>query len=370
MRQPIIIDVLGSYANDLSGDLQRRSASYGAVVSNLTSSRIESLHVYSRSIQPYGQTIQSVPGLTIRSIGLNRNPWLLGKMAARLAEDCPNPVTWIAATPFREAISCFAAAQLVPGRLQVQAHGDFGRLKPFRGGARNQLRWLMAQKSFRAADSVRAVSPQQLIDLVTSYNLNEGKCIVAPVPINQSFVNSQIRHLPTVEFPRVGFFGRIHKERGIDLWSRVAGCLYDNRTDIKFDIIGSGPHATAFKRLLLSKIPPDNITFHGDVYGEKLIRLISQLSLVINTCQVETYGRATVESLSLGIPVVAIRSPGSIFIEQTFQPAHLHIVEGENIASLALASLSDLPKNQGTEIGEKIREFEADSIKLLVESWL
>lgn len=370
MRQPILIDVLGAFSNPSDDELRSRHARYGQRVRDLTAGQVDSLLVLSKSTARTGQVVHERDGLTIISLGNSANLISLGRSAAKFAAQIPVPVTWIAGSPFREAVTCLLANQRHPGKVQVQAHGDFGRLCHVSRGMKDQLRWLLARKTLKSAHSIRAVSPMQLSELILTFHLAEDRCIVSPVPINKVFWEGNQQFPQTEGSMRVGYFGRIHKERGIQQWAEVASELARIEPALEFHIVGDGPDRESFRKCLEREISGNRVIFHGSLRGMDLTHELARLSVVLNTCQTEAYGRATLESLILGIPVVTLPSPGALFVRELFDPKRLLIAEPSDLVDCVITAVHVATSNLNTEFRNSVQVYEEHNVARLVETWV
>ena len=369
MRQPVLIDVIGAFADDANEELRSRHARYGLKVKELSADRVNHLLVLSKSNYPFGYVIDDRDGLRIKSIGPNKSPWKLGRGAAQSVSDIP-ATTWIAGNPFREASACIEANRIKPGLLQIQAHGSFGLLQFSLGNARDTARFLTAQRKLKQADSIRAVSDEQLEGLITRFRLDRNKCFTAPVPINQDFLNysqsSVTRHIT----PSVGFVGRVHKERGLKLWAELAAEVAQMGSTVEFHVIGDGPHMKEFEAMLKARICSENLFFHGRLDGRALCEAISSLSVLLNACGVESYGRAMLEALSLGVPSVSIRSPGGVSLERSFGEFGIFLEPKNAIASKMASLLSQAIPVNVTKVRSLLENSNSDAVFRLACSWL
>lgn len=369
MRQPVIIDVVGDFANEAKEELRSRHSRYGLAVKNLSLGHVDHLLILSRSPLPLGEVIDERAGLRIISIGPTRSLRALARHAVEQVRGSHPRITWIAGTPFREWFACQHANSIQPGKLQIQVHGDFGNLKPLGGGPKSGLRWAVASKSLKSADSIRAVSPMQAASLSKAFEIDNTRVFVAPVPINEHF----LRHEPPASSPsglhKVGFIGRLHMERGIKLWADVAHALHELNPDLEFHVLGDGPDSLFFRKRLENRIPRHRIKFYGALTGSLLVDSVSSLSVVLNTCSVEAYGRSLLESVAVGVPVVTTTSPGSIFVKSTFETAPLYVVDERNLVSSVLWSISHKSPKPDLNLKRQIEYFESENINLLAQSW-
>jgi glycosyltransferase involved in cell wall biosynthesis len=88
--------------------------------------------------------------------------------------------------------------------------------------------------------------------------------------------------------PRVGFLGRLEREKGADLLDGIAALL----PDVRFRIAGAG--SVEVPRLA-------NVECLGRVPAAEFLR---DIDCLVVPSRVESFGRSAVEAMSLGVPVV------------------------------------------------------------------
>lgn len=317
-----------------------------------------------------GDLVAEHDGLRIKSLGPSSNPWSLGKIAAELVSDCQLPIVWIAGTPFKESIACSEAKRRAPGFFQVQVHGDFGHMGLLVGGVKDKLRWVLGRKYLRTADSVRAVSAIQLHHLDRRFGPLLTKALVSPVPINRSFLQFADPPRTTERGRSIGFFGRLHEERGLKDWAKTAGEIHKLDPGITFVIIGDGQERNSFIHQLSAEVSLSKVMHLGHLDGERLVQAVSDLSLVLNTCSSEGYGRAILEALAVNVPVLTVPSPGALSIYSDLQPVGLHITERPLMATSAVQILNSNTSFSPEKFREELLQYEKNNIDRLVRSWL
>ncbi|MES2755242.1 MAG: glycosyltransferase family 1 protein [Pseudomonadota bacterium] len=104
----------------------------------------------------------------------------------------------------------------------------------------------------------------------------------------------------------VGFLGRLVKEKGLDVFARVALALKRRGVPHRIVVIGDGPARDWFQRQV-----PDAI-FAGFQSGDDLGRAVASLDIFFNPSVTESFGNVTLEAMAAGVPVVAARASGTI----------------------------------------------------------
>jgi glycosyltransferase involved in cell wall biosynthesis len=190
--------------------------------------------------------------------------------------------------------------------IQIQVHGDIADFK-WRGlNPRNRIRFLLARKSLKQADGIRAVSSTQAAKLVNEFNLDPQVITVIPIPINTPKLVSKFKVRPKT----LGFIGRIHNDRGLADFLTLVKNLYSVSKNFKVIIAGSGPEEFRFLTNLGLILPTHKIVFHGQLNSLELQNVWNETGVLVSTAPLESYGRVLRESLLYGVPVWATNSSG------------------------------------------------------------
>lgn len=329
----MIISCDGGFADPDNDELLGRHSRYGRAFRDVTGEQSALLTVLTPALPPYGSVVAKREALQVISLGRRRNPLTIGLAAGRWARQQGLRPYWIAGTPFRESVATLTARTIRRGPLQIQAHGNFGALSPWGGTLRDRARWLTAKVTTSSANSVRTVSPEQQELLLNRYRIAPEIAFIAPVPVNPLFFSGSERTNPEDGVMRIGWFGRLHRERGFDQWIQKVQELKGNHDRVELHLIGSGPHKEEFASQISSAIPEARTIWAGHLSGSPLVAAVSGLDVVVNAFRNETFGRAMVEALLCGIPLHTTESPGSRYIQWL-----LEIGGGTSSQSLAIES--------------------------------
>ena len=272
------------------------------------------------------------------------------------------PSIWIAGDPFVTGPLQVAAGRRTGGRIQVQAHGDFGAAYGSLRSLRERGRLEVARRTLRAADSVRAVSDGQAGNLIQHFGLAEEKVFVAPVPLDDVFTTAKFER--TAVRRNVLLVGRLHDERGLDLWANVAR-LVASQTTVQFDIVGAGPAEERFVRLLAGL---REVTWHGSLQPQAVANLMRRSHVLLSTPPLESYGRSLVEALCMGVQVVATPTVGA---ERLRQHGVRIASSADALAEMTIDAL-DSPSVLGdTEVFRaKQRVADEAAIRVVARSWM
>lgn len=97
----------------------------------------------------------------------------------------------------------------------------------------------------------------------------------------------------------VCFFGRVVREKGIDLFAEIIAKLRERGHPVRPLVIGDGPASAEFHRKLGSSV------FTGHLNEQALGRALASADILLNPSTTETFGNVNTEALAAGLAVVA-----------------------------------------------------------------
>jgi len=217
----------------------------------------------------------------------------------------------VSSDPWISAIVAIVARKFSKAKipLQIQVHGDIGSTKWKNHSPINFIKYLLAIITFKAAANIRTVGQHQSLNLINTFHLR--KEIVSIIPVQMSFISKE-KYTKDIQLdgPRIGFVGRIQKERGYKKLVWILEILSKANFTFSLAIIGDGPGLSKLKKTLDTKLPQVHVSYSGWVDGDLLVKEFDKIDIMISTAEFESYGRAIREAEMLGIPVLAIRSSG------------------------------------------------------------
>jgi glycosyltransferase involved in cell wall biosynthesis len=233
--------------------------------------------------------------------------------------------------------------------IQVQVHGDISDLNWRKLSYKNRVRFFLAKKSLRNADSIRCVSRMQKFSLSKIFALNGNFISVIPVPILTNFRVSRLLRRPRT----IGFIGRIHEDRGI--WNFVKLVKNLNKLDTAFKLLiaGDGPARDEFLHQLEKVIPKNRIKYLGQISQGKLWSSWKSIGVLVSMAPVESYGRVLRESLLAGVPVWATASSGVVDLLDSAEPGTVKKLDLEKDESQLHEDFESLLK---VKVGSKFRD--------------
>ncbi|MCZ7420620.1 MULTISPECIES: glycosyltransferase family 4 protein [unclassified Micromonospora] len=132
-----------------------------------------------------------------------------------------------------------------------------------------------------------AVSAFEAEELRVRGRVHDVRVITNPLPAIWPTADVTSRH-PSTRAIRVGFLGRLEREKGVDLITDIA----DELADAEFLVAGAGTLKIAAR---------PNIRLVGRVDAASFL---PTLDCLLVPSRVESFGRSALEAMSLGVPVV------------------------------------------------------------------
>jgi glycosyltransferase involved in cell wall biosynthesis len=137
---------------------------------------------------------------------------------------------------------------------------------------------------------------------VEQYNIFNKFCLserlfIIPNPINQTILSLNRRSDSIITV------GRLVPEKGYDIFIEALKCIKITKPNFKAIILGSGPEINNLLNLIFKYDLKDNVEIienETDVF-----KYLSKSTVFVVTSYTESFGLAMLESLSIGIPVVA-----------------------------------------------------------------
>ena len=354
MSDVVLFDPRGSFSS-LDQDLIDRHKEY------VLAAREFPLTSISRLVVLTGKTKQV--GILYRDealiiIGCNRHMWLQVFMnyrktaALREIDFLPQIITcsdpW-ASYLYARISSVFRVKSNGKRRIpvQLQVHADFLAPKWSGTGLIPLAKSVLSRFAIKRADQIRCVSKSIAADIVNHFNVPNSKVISIPVPLNIG----AMKFPAGIELPlSIGFVGRIHFERGLEVFTEIATALTKIEPNLRVIIAGDGPERESFLKQLQKNIPISNIEFLGQLNLIQMEAAWDKIGILISTAPTESYGRSTREALMHGIPVWGVPSRGvSELIEEAGSALvrELNVQLSTNNLEVTLRELLALQRDDG-----------------------
>lgn len=285
-----------------------------------------------------------------------------------LSTNLENITMLIAGNPWNAYFHCIIFNMGLSLPIQVSIHGNqflhnskFANFSSF-------LKHFWLKFFLRFATSVRLVSKHQVNYVQQAYKIDANKISISPIPIN---IPSHFRiKLPPIF--TIGFVGRLHEERGLNLWVQIISNYFLVNTDFRIVVIGDGPARQDFEHALKINCPGIELDFLGRIPNKDIESLWGEITLLLSTAKEESFGIALREAEMSGTKVIAFTNSGTTINKELFPDG---VVLFEDLQSAVNILGQEHSKNQilSTSIQRKFRktqeEINVNSIKTMVTSW-
>lgn len=252
-------------------------------------------------------------------------------------------------------------------KMQIQYHGCFYEKAWLKISFKNQLMYLLAKFSILLGDSFRFVTIEQMQEMIKRNPKLGGKSFAVPLPTPIPIRTTPINSTENV----IGYLGRIHPERNPELWLESIRSLNLKRQDFKCVVAGSGPDEKNFIAKLIDLLGPTRVTFKGHVSANQLEDFWNEITILLSTSDIESYGLAIREAILRGKKCVAVTSVGARDAKKNFNDAiTLAKLDPVEIAQSIADEIEINKSNLNLEsIRNKQEILNASYVSELVNSW-
>jgi glycosyltransferase involved in cell wall biosynthesis len=177
--------------------------------------------------------------------------------------------------------------------------------------------YLLAKFSILFGDSFRFVTNEQMQEMIKRNSKLSNKSFAVPLPTpipTTTLSNSSADNV-------IGYLGRIHPERNPELWLASIKKLNLTRQDFKCVIAGSGLNEEKFIAELINLLGPNRVSFKGHVSANQLENFWNEITILLSTSGIESYGLAIREAILRGKKCVAVTSVGARDAKENFGEA-------------------------------------------------
>ena len=276
----------------------------------------------------------------------------------------------IAADPWESYWSAYFLNKFISKKIpiQIQVHGDIANPGWRRINSKNRIRFSLAKLSLPKVSSVRAVTKDQVENLIKAFGIKKERIVVVPVPIT---VASKPVALKTDRPKTIGLIGRIHEDRGIWEFIKLVRVLNLSSQDFKVVVIGDGPSKDKFLLKLGSVISKNRLVFLDQLPESELRKAWNKIGVLVSMAPVESYGRVMRESLIAGVPVWATASAGVKDLMENCKKGEVKILDlSKSDASLDKDFKALLKTQVSSDFSKKfIKENKTYAAKL-ANSWI
>jgi glycosyltransferase involved in cell wall biosynthesis len=345
--------------------LARRHDRYASTLSEKSNKQFElfSIAARDRSVQEY-----KVKYLKLIDCGYSESflqLFFFSSLWARKLKRSEVPVVISSPDPFILGFFVILLSKFMSRipKIQIQCHGDFGDTNWRKNNLKNWIFSKLAGITLIRANQVRCVGKSQAKKIISAYKIDPAKIVIAPIPTkDKEDLPGWLE--PTI--PIVGFLGRLHKERSVDLWVKTAQEIFSVRNDVHFLIIGDGPERENFQNGM-SNIPANQLSFVGKLPNEEALELMAKSSVLLSTAPFESFGMAMVEAAKIGLPIVSKPTSGALDLSEAYDSISLGNTPKE-LAGLSLAALNR--KSPGVISDSLFLQSENETVDAIVDAWI
>jgi len=252
-------------------------------------------------------------------------------------------------------------------KLQLQVHADISDNKWRSANLANLLRSILQRYTFNHCDQIRVVS-RNLQVYINSISQNKN-IVTVPIPI--IIPQKEIKKSPVkTKLLRIGFFGRIQKDRGTDVLFSLVSKLNCERKDFELFIAGKGSEESELRRNLQKTIGERRSHFLGHLSQTEVWESLSDLDVYLSLAPAESYGLGMREAIISGVPVIAVNSNGAIDAKNIFGEQKVKLID-PSISGASLSKVIDEVLANGSDPGfsQEMREQNLTHVDTLVKSW-
>lgn len=299
-----VIDRLDTSLNDLLS----RFDSYGAAYSELTMSHNQKIAIVcgTSNKSNFDHLDYRFLELHVKEFKKLRLLGFLIYISSLIKQGVINPKILVAGDPFRGLFvcRCLRVLKVTTSRIQVSLHGEISKLG-FGSSIKAKFKNLLFQILVIGIDSIRLVLQDQVTNTQNVFGISSEKIVIAPVPISLDFIDLKVKDPNRT----IGFVGRLHQERGVDLWIETIKNLKTKVDDFDLRIIGDGPLRKNFEEEVKKIGIPYEFT--GRLTQTELKNEWKNIAVLLSTAPAESYGMAMREAVMQGCAVVSYTNSGS-----------------------------------------------------------
>lgn len=304
-------------------------------------------------------------GLKVHLFGSKKvNPIIFVVKAYRaLKPHRNNQITLIAGDNYLALMMCVVLKLSIGSqvKIQISIHGN-----PLSHGG-SAIRLLVRRLAYiflvPKASSIRLVSGHLGKEL-ERYIPEKANVFISPIPITmtENFDSGN-------EKLKIGFIGRLHYERGVELFCEILDYLAKQNNHFEFSIIGEGPELDLLHNFCAAH-PDFAMEILGSLPHSEVLSIFRFMKILISCAPNEGYGLALREAITSGTFVVALSNEGTRELQKLF-PEMVFLFESVEEAAQVVRSLVGLSPE--VEVVKKYRQIQTDldenAMDLLVNSW-
>ncbi len=273
-------------------------------------------------------------------------------------------ITLISGDNYLALLMCILLEKLIGpnAKIQISIHGN-----PLAKGG-SLIKMFARKLAFvflvPKASSVRLVSGHLGKEL-ERYIAHEAEVFVSPISINMpEGCEKNAGDLG------IGYIGRLHYERGVELFCRILHSFARSNQHFRFSVVGDGP-ALSLLENFRSLYPNFHLALRGSLPHADVLRSFRSMKVLVSCASSEGYGLVVREAVTSGTFVVALSNEGTRELRKTF-PNMVFLFETVEEAVQLITMLFE--QSPDLEIVKQYREkqlaLDKKGSDLLIKSWL
>ena len=199
---------------------------------------------------------------------------------------------------------------------------------------------------------------------------NEDKILVIPLGVDTEIFKPSKNRKNSKENFEILFAGSLYKLKGVSYLIKSLKQVVHEEKNVKLRIVGEGPEKNRLKLLAQSLGLKDHVLFEGFVPHDKIVRYYQNCDIFCFPTLGEPFGKAVIEAMSCGKPVIASNRGGPKEIVEDGKTGFL-VPPGkiESLAEKILKLLRDkkLRRKMGKEARKRV--LEKFSLEKVAESF-
>jgi glycosyltransferase involved in cell wall biosynthesis len=375
----ILLDPKGILSSNNYNSLKRQNIYADELAKHNNSIFNFELHIFTRSdvdlssINTKTLFIHSVRSKKFGLIGFCR------KVKATIMEDNLDVRLMIAGDPWLPAMSGKIlqlilkhgekTTHLQDVQLQIQIHADIFHKRWKYSTLINWIKFQVSVITLNFADGIRVVNEQSYEYLRYKFRSKKLRIVESPVPLNLDLDSIENRVEPRRE--TIAFVGRVHLDRGIKDFVRIAEIILNAHSKTQVLIVGGGKHLAKLEKSLDRKSWRHNVQLVGELDKTAIKGIWNNIGVLISTAPQESYGRTLREALSMQVPVLVTESTGALNLKKIAEDSMYSIVDAQAKESVILSEFlrikNSVPKTNFYKIQIGIDQ---KSVTDLIDSWL
>ncbi len=164
--------------------------------------------------------------------------------------------------------------------------------------------YFLMQPLYKSADAIIAQSKDIYNDLIEVYKLSKDKIKIINNPIKKDKLKVGNSNNCNIKLLTIG---RFSPEKGYDRLLQIVHKLPSNYT---LQIMGDGALVDDMKKIAKKLKIEDRLTFLGFLEEEQKLTIMQASDLYIQTSYVEGFPNSLLQSVAMGLPVIAFDVPG------------------------------------------------------------